>query len=229
MIRLAGVHLLRRAGVERERGRARVDELRADLQAGARPVRKAAAHLHRDRKRDRIRDRLDDRARAGRLLQAVRTGAGLRHLAHGAAEVDVDDVRARVLDHPRSLGHDAGLRAEDLHRERMLVGGDAQVPERALVLVGEAGAADHLRADEPGAETTTLAAKRLHAHACHGRQNEPRRNLDVPEAPGFVKIYLHTSENRSRGLCLTLTATPGTMPARDGAFAPRIFSEEART
>ena len=74
--------------------------------------------------RDRVRDRLDDRARARRLLEQVRACAGLRHLADGAAEVDVDDVRAGVLDHAGGLGHHAGLGAEDLNRERMLVGRD---------------------------------------------------------------------------------------------------------
>ena len=149
--------------------------------------------------RDRVRDRLDDRARARRLLEAVRARAGLRHLADGAAEVDVDDVRARILDHARGLGHHAGLGAEDLNRQRMLVGGDPQVAERALVLVREPGAADHLRADEPGAEAAALPAEGLHAHACHRREHEAGRDLDVTDSPGFVEIYLHNRPNRSRG------------------------------
>jgi hypothetical protein len=180
--------------VEGERRGAGVDELRPDLEAGPRAVREAAAHLDRERERGRVRDRFDDRARARRLLEAVRARARLRHLADGTAEVDVDDVRARVLDHPGGLGHHAGLGAEDLDRERMLVGGDAQVAERALVLVREPGAADHLGADEPGAEAAPLAAEGLHADPCHGGQHEAGGDLDGPDSPGFVEIYLHRSQ-----------------------------------
>src|SRR5439155_64239 len=85
---------------------------------------------------------------------ALRSAADrLRHLLDRTAEVDVDEVRARVLDHARRLGHDRRIRPEDLDRQRMLVGGDAEIAERALVSVLQAGAADHLRADEPGPET----------------------------------------------------------------------------
>ena len=136
-------------------------------------------------------DRVDDRARAVRVVQAVGAGAGLRHLANRAAEIDVDDVGARVLDHAGGLGHHARLGAEDLHGQRMLIGGDAQVAKGSLVLVGEAGAAHHLGADEPCAEAAALPAECLDADARHRRQNEPRGDLDGPDSPGFAEIYLH--------------------------------------
>ena len=162
-------------------------------------------------------------ARAGSSRQC-RARAGLRHLADGAAEVDVDDVRAGVLDHARRLGHHAGLGAEDLNRERMLVGRDPQVAERALVPVREPGAADHLRADEPGAEAAALAAEGLHAHARHRREDEPGRDLDGPDPPGFVQIYLHRGQIVAADPAFDVGRRRiGTMPARDGAFAPRIF------
>ena len=56
-------------------------------------------------------------ARSG-SSSSVAPGAGLRHLADRAAEVDVDDVGAGVLDHARRLGHHVGLGAEDLDGER---------------------------------------------------------------------------------------------------------------
>ena len=74
--------------------------------------------------------------------------------------------------------------AEELDRERMLVGRDAQVAERALVAVLDAGAADHLRADEAGAEAASLSPKRLHADAGHGREHEAGRDLDPGDRPG---------------------------------------------
>ena len=121
---------------------------RPDLEARAGAVLEPAPHLHRDR--DETAPATAStiaQARAG-IVEQRGARARLRHLAHRAAVVDVDDVRAGRLDHARGLGHRARLRAEDLDRERMLVGGDAQVAERPLVAVLDPRAAHHLRADE---------------------------------------------------------------------------------
>ena len=129
-------------------------------------------------------------ARSG-SSSSVAPGAGLRHLPDGAAEVDVDDVCAGVLDHARRLGHHGRVGAEDLHGERMLVAGDAQIAKRALVAVVQSGAADHLGADEPGPEPAALAAERLHADAGHRSEHEPGRNLHRPDPPGGAEIDVH--------------------------------------
>ena len=102
----------------------------------------------------------------------------------GAVVVD-QDIGTRGLRHRLRLG------AEDLDGERMLVGGDAQIAERSLVAMVQSRTADHLRAHEPGAVAPSLAAERLHAHARHRRQYEPRRYLDRPNPPGRAQIYLH--------------------------------------
>ena len=93
----------------------------------------------------------------------------------------------------------AGLGAEDLHRERMLVGGDPQVAERALVPVVR-GPAQLTISEQtrPGAVAASLAAERLHAHAGHRGEHEPRRDLDVPIRQELAKIYLHRAGNSSR-------------------------------
>ena len=181
----AGVHLLRRAGVERKRRGAGVDELRPDLEARARAVAEAAAHLDAHRDVDRVRDRLDDRGGARGLVEQRRARSRLRHLPDGAAEVDVDEVGAGSLDHPRRLGHRARLRAEDLDRERVLVAGDAEVAERSLVPVLDPGAADHLRADETGAEAASLAAERLHADTRHRGEHERASGSRRPGCASF--------------------------------------------
>src|SRR5207247_3628975 len=204
------------------------DELRPDVETGSRAVREPAAHLHGNRERDRACDGVDDRACAPRLLETVGARARLRHLAHRAAEVDVDDVRPGVLDHAGSLGHHCWLGAEDLDRERMLVGGDAQVAERALVLVREARAADHLRADEPRTEAPPLPAEGLHADSGHGRENEAGGDLHAADSPGFAQIYLHRGRIVAADPELTLAEGLGTMLASRRRIAPRIFSEEAR-
>jgi hypothetical protein len=121
VIRRARVHLPRGPRVQRQRRRARVDQARTDLEAGAGPVLEPAAHLDRNGRVHGARNRLDDAARSVRILEQRRTGAGLRHLPDGAPEVDVDDVGAGALDHARRLGHQRRLRAEDLDGEGMLV------------------------------------------------------------------------------------------------------------
>ena len=186
-----GVHLPRRARMEGQRRRARLDEPRPDLEARARAVLGAAAHLHRDRQRRGRRDGRDDARGVIRVVEQRRAGAGLRHLLDRAAEVDVDDVRARGLDRARGLGHRDRVGAEDLDRERMLVGGDAQIAERPLVAVLDAGHRHHLGADEPGAVAASLAAEGLHADARHRREHEAARDLDVPDEPGLAEIDLH--------------------------------------
>ena len=112
-----------------------------------------------------------------------------------------------------------GLGAEELDRERMLVGGDAQVAERALVAVLDAGAADHLRADEARAEAPSLAPERLHADARHRREHEPRRHLDGADPPGFAKVdhAIGTWYGLAAACVLTARRVRATIPARVGA------------
>ena len=184
----ARVHLLRGAGVERQRGRARLDEPRAELESRPGAVLDAAPQLHRHRHADRACDGGDDPAREILILEEVRTRARLRDLLHRAAEVDVHDVGSDGLDHPRSVRHRSGIRSEELDRERMLVRGHAEVAEGLLVAVLDAGAADHLGADEPGAVAAALAPKRLHADARHRSEHEPRGHLDGADPPGFAKV-----------------------------------------
>ncbi len=184
----AGVHLLRGAGMERQRGRPRFDKLRPNLETGPGAVAQAAPHLDGDRNVDGARDRFDDRAGAGGVIEQRRAGTGLRHLPHRAAEVDVDQICTSRLDHPRRLRHHEGIRAEDLDRERVLVSGDAEIAEGALVAVLDACHGDHLRAHEAGAVAAALAPERLYAHARHRRQHEARRDLDVADAPALAQL-----------------------------------------
>ena len=81
----------------------------------------------------------------------------------------------------------ARLRAEDLDRERVLVRGDPQIAERALVPVLDPGARDHLRADEPGPEPAPLAAEGLYADARHRREHDSRRHLHLADPPGLLR------------------------------------------
>ena len=174
--------------MEGQRLRAGVDEPRADLEAAPRAVLEPAPHLHGHGNVDRAGDRGDDPRGPVGVVEQRRAGAGLRHLADGAAEVDVDDVGAGGRDHPRRLRHHRGVGAEDLDRQRVLVGADAQVAERPLVAVLDPRAGDHLRADEPGAEAASLAPEGLDADPGHRGQNDPRGNLDGADLPALAQI-----------------------------------------
>src|SRR5205823_10381572 len=152
-----------------------------------------------------------------------RPGAGLRHLAHRAAEVHVDDVGPGGLDHPGGLRHRPRLGAEDLDRQRVFVRAYPQVAQRLLVAVLDSRAGDHLRADEPGPEPASLAAKGLHADARHRCENDPRRELDVADPPGFPEIHLHGAHIVA-GRLLTSIPAWSTIRARRRPGACRPFA-----
>jgi hypothetical protein len=81
----------------------------------------------------------------------------------------------------------------------MLVRSDPEEAERPLVPVLEAGAADHLGADEASTVSAALAPEGLDAHARHRGEDETGGDPDLPELPGLAKIYLHRKENGTRG------------------------------
>jgi len=191
VVGFARVHLLRRPRMERQGGRSGLDEPRPELEARARAVFDAAPHLDGHGNLDGRGDRLHDSAGELRILHQVGARAGLRHLAHRAAEVHVDDVCAGRLDHPRRIRHRMGIRAEDLDRERVLVGRDAQVAEGPLVAVLDPGCGDHLRADQTGAETASLAPKSLDADPRHRRQHDPGGDLDAADRPRLLEVHRH--------------------------------------
>src|SRR4029450_8618443 len=228
MVGLACVHLLRRARVERQRSGAGVDETRRQVEARPCAVFEPSAPPHRHGTRDGVGAGGDDRRGALGVLEQRRAGARLRDLLHGAPEVDVDEIGACGFHHARGLGHGGRVRPEDLDGQRVLVRGDAEVAERPLVAVLEPGAADHLGADETGAETAPLPTKGLHADPCHRREHDARRDLDGPDLPLRRQIDLHRARNRSR-VSLTSSGGIGTMPPPRGpVFGPRLFCWELR-
>ena len=162
----------------------------ADSRARPRAVLEAAPHLHRDRDGDRASRRLrsrsgrrgrDRRAGSPRRPSSSPSGPGQPKLTSTMSAPAASTIRA-------ASAMTAGLGAEDLDRERMLVGRDQQIAERALVAVRQAGAAHHLGAHETGAEPPSLTSERLHADACHRREHEPARHFDGADPPGVPKV-----------------------------------------
>ena len=126
-----------------------------------------------------------DRDRLVGVVEQRGAGAGLADLAHRAAHVEVDQVGARLGDHRRRLAHDVGVVAEQLHRDRVLVGVDAQeLGDRALVAVGEPEAGHHLRGHQPRAVAARLQAHEPVADAGQRRQHEPVLERAAAERPG---------------------------------------------
>ncbi len=134
-----GVHLLRRARVERQRCARRPRRGAARRRGTSREPFSMPRRIFTETGSGvALGDRLDDPARVVGVVEQRGARAGLRHLPDRAAEVDVDDVGAGRLDHPGRLGHRDRVGAEDLDRQRMLVGGHPQVAERPLVAVLDA-------------------------------------------------------------------------------------------
>jgi hypothetical protein len=126
-----------------------------------------------------------------RIVEQRGARAGLRHLLDRAAEVHVDHVGARSLDHPRCLGHHRRLGAEDLDRQGVLVDPDPEVAERPLVPVLDPGHRHHLGAHEAGPVAAALAAERLHADARHRRQNQAAGDVDAAQGPVLAQVGVH--------------------------------------
>src|SRR3954452_23457602 len=119
----------------------------------------------------------------------MRARAGLRDLLYRTTEVHVDDVRSGGDDHPRRVGHDPRVGAEDLDRQGMLVRGDPQIPERLLVSVLDPSAGHHFRAYEPRAVAAALAPKRLDAHPRHRGKDDAGWDLDIADPPRFAQVH----------------------------------------
>ncbi len=112
--------------------------------------------FQRDRHRDRTDNRLDQRQRVIEVFHQGRSAcpraAGTGHLLGRAPHVDVDDLRAVRLNHPRGLGHPMGLAPGKLHRGI----GDAKPQLRPFARTGlglhHLLTGDHLTDHQPRAE-----------------------------------------------------------------------------
>ena len=88
----------------------------------------------------------------------------------------------------RRLAHHVGVGAEELDRDRALVGVDAQhLLDRAPVAVRDREARDHLRDRQPGAVALRLQAHEPVADPGERREQDPVRDLDVRDRKGDVR------------------------------------------
>ena len=223
---LAGERVVGRAGVLL-RGVARVE--RDPLHAGLRhePAREqdaravtglaAGTELDRHRQAAALARGARDRDRPVGIVEQSRPGSRPADLAHRAAHVDVDEVRAGVRRDRGRLPHDRGIVAEELHRDRVLVRVDAQeLAVGAPVAVNEAEARHHLRHHQAGAVALRLKPHEPVADARERREHDTVGEPQAAERPA-VGERAHTQKvallrRRRAGRC---------RPAGSGGRAPR--------
>ena len=180
-IGLAGIELLAGAAVDghgldperlgtlRQRGR---------VATGVVP---AQAHLDRHRHAHGADRRLDQAAGQVGGAHQGRAAGRARDLLGRAAEIQVDDVCARALGHPRALGHHGGVTADQLdHRQ-----GQAVAHRRTAHHVGPSsrqfGRGHHFRRHIGRAQPCGQQPERQVRDPGHGRRQHPPRNADVAD------------------------------------------------
>ena len=102
----------------------------------------------------------------------ARPGAPPRDLLHGAAEVDVDDVRAGRFGHACRLDHRFDQMAVELDAYRTLRVVDFEFFERLGRVAYQPVGGDEFRVDHVGAETLAHVAERRVGHVLHRRQQQ---------------------------------------------------------
>ena len=185
---LAGVELRGGAAVEGDGGDAGIAGDPAGVEVGQVVLVDALAHLdgQRDVALGGFLDRgLDDGGEQVDLPRQRRSAAAPGDLGHGAAEVEVDVVRAVLLDeHPDGLADGHGVHAVELDGADFLVvvvRNDAQRLRRAL---HEGAGGDHLRHVQAAAVFTAQPAEGGVGDARHGSQDHGGVHRDGAQLQG---------------------------------------------
>ena len=175
--------------MERDRGRARLDEPRAELDDGPRAVLRLRAAPSRSRgcrppsamASTMLHARSGSSSRCAPAPVFVTFFTGQPKLTSTMSAPTASTIRAAS-----AIGR--GSEPKSWIASGCSSDGDAEVAERLLVAVLDPGAAHHLRADEPGAVAASLAPKRLHADARHRARARgawaPRRGRSASSSGG---------------------------------------------
>ena len=130
----------------------------------------AEPHLDRDRQRRRAHNGLDQPLRQVRHAHQGRAGKAVGHALGRAAEIDVDDVGARVLGDLRRRAPSTALRSRRAAPCAAGPGDAASLRRMSSLPTPERAAGDHLRDDEPGAISRGQPAHRSVGDAGHRRE-----------------------------------------------------------
>ena len=196
-VRLPAVHLGAGAAVNGHRRHACLLQYLCQLHGVDAALVPTPAHLHRYRDAAGLYHRLGDTSRLFRILHQGRAVAVGDHLSHGAAHVDVDDLRAGHL--RRDLGglrHTGDVAAKNLGRRGMLVGRHFQQGAAFFVLIAQRLGADQLRAGIACPQLAADLAERHIRHPRHGGQCQPGRHLHISDPHrgiSSLKVSCHTA------------------------------------
>jgi len=190
MVGLAGEALGDGPGMHRDRRHADLLKARPQLQVALIAVVAPGADLARHRHPGRLHNGLRDGHCAVRVAHEGRPAPGLEDLRHGAAHVDVDDVRARAFQVGDGIGHGLGLGAEDLEGYRVLARVAGKQGEALGVVAGKALDRHHLRAHQVRPRTVTQYAQRQVREPCHRPEYQRSGKLNVANLqPSHVGVH----------------------------------------
>ncbi len=174
------VALLLRATVDRDHLSAAVLDQARDVDTVDQVVVPAGADLDRHRDRDDFADAAQDLLELRQVLEEVRPASAAHDALGRTAAVDVENVGAGLLDDLGSLDHSRGVVAEDLDRDRTLLGKKPQHPVRLEIAARQTFDAHELGDDQPdAAEFLDEPAERRIGDARHRRENQVWRDADA--------------------------------------------------
>jgi hypothetical protein len=164
--RVAGVALLAGAAMQRDGVQAAVLGDLRQLHADDVGVVPAEPELHGEGNRDGLADPLEDDLDERQVAQQTGAAVAVHDALGRAAEVQVDDIEARILADACAVGERLGVRAEDLRGDRVLVLVVGQVAlALGLAHAREAVGGGELRHDEAAAG---VAVAGLEVYVCGG-------------------------------------------------------------
>ena len=132
----------------------------------------AKACLHGDGQTDGLDHLLRNLQQLGNVLEHACTSALAGHLLDGAAEVEVDEVRACLLHNLGCLDHRVDVATVDLYAHRPFVVADGQLADGGVDIADEGLGGDELRVDHCCAKALTKHAEADVRDVLHGRQEQ---------------------------------------------------------
>ena len=173
----SGVHLVPGAAVDGHGGRTGLLHGLCKLHAVDGALVPAQAELHRHRALCPPDHRFGHPHRLGRVTHQAGAVPGVCHFGHGAAHIDVDDVRpGNFGGDGRPLLHAHGVAAEDLGGGGVLPLPQLQQGHGLFVLKAQGLGADHLRAGQPRPLLPADSPEGRIRHPRHGGQGQGRFN-----------------------------------------------------
>jgi hypothetical protein len=110
--------------------------------------------------------------KADRIAGQCAASACARHFGHGAAQVDVDEIRAFGGDDPGGVCHVIGIASEDLNAHWALFLGEIDHFARPFTAEPHGGGAEEFRADQAGSLLFAEESERVIRVARHGTKHK---------------------------------------------------------